>query len=315
LKGRPIARKAPAVNRAARTVSALPLAGIAAAATCWLTGCPSTAAATVYTPITGIVIHSADLVEGHGCGTGPDQVYEYLAVLAYTNTPDKIDKPYTSTVVSCYADGILSNLQGLPVSGSSNLDFDFKVYIYAYDFASFPQSLACTPDTASVLAGSCPGDALCATTKDCNSGGLEPLHPPTWKTTCTGTEQAGIPVLASCGALEPTGDVDGGAPPTITIGSQEFLVADGGIVACGVNYQSTSASWTIADSGGEGSAPAAPCSEPIVVSPALADAEYTIELSLLGDPDAGEVARTRCTAIAAAGANTYASCSPAQLGP
>ncbi len=196
------------------------------AAPCAFGGCVATTTASVYTPITGVIIRSSQLVAGHGCGTGPDQVYAYVAVLAdifplpqggvdaaSANgivTPDGIvsNVPFQSTVVPCYADGILSNLQ--PPDGGT---FDFQVYIYAYNYSSFPPSLACTPPRTN---GNCPGDFTTATTAGLGTrdSGIPPRYPPNWTTTCTATEQQGIPVLAACGPLEPggagTGSDDGG---------------------------------------------------------------------------------------------------------
>jgi hypothetical protein len=187
----------------------LPLAALSAGLAGALAACTSSSAAVIYTPITGIVIRSSELVAGHGCGTGPDQVYAYVAILSFADAPDgaRIDGgepvPYVSTVVPCYADGVLSNLQS--PSGA----YDYVLHIYAYNYASFPPSLACTPPRYGL---DCPGDYPEAST-DPDASGIEPRYPPTWETTCTATEQQGIPVLADCLPLEPSGAAsDGGGP-------------------------------------------------------------------------------------------------------
>jgi hypothetical protein len=184
------------------------LVGLAAASA--FGGCTNNVTALAYTPITGIVIHSADLVAGHGCGTGPGQVYAYVAVLAQQNAPDT---PVTSTVVSCYTDGVLSNLA---YDAGSNPPPDaaayvYYLYIYAYDYASFPPSLSCAPATPEGISNSgCPGDSPDATTAaatdggDAGDAGIPPRYPPTWTTTCTAGEVAGEPMLADCKPLEPT---------------------------------------------------------------------------------------------------------------
>jgi hypothetical protein len=185
-----------------RTVCiALPLAALTAAAMCAsAAGCTSTSTAVVYTPITGIVVRSSELLAGHGCGTNPDQVYAYAAVLAPAETPQV---PYTSTVTPCYADAVLSNLQ------SEAGTFDYVLYIYAYNYQSFPPELACTPPR---LHQNCPGDYPEASTAP-DASDVEPLYAPNWETTCRAVEQQGIPVLADCLPLEPAaGPADGGGP-------------------------------------------------------------------------------------------------------
>jgi hypothetical protein len=217
----------------------LALAGLGAAAAGAFGGCVATTSAVLYTPITGVVIESSQLVAGHGCGMGPDQVYAYVAVLADIYAPDSgfkggtpfdggivSNSPFQSIVVPCYSDGILSNLQ--PPDGAS---FDFQVYIYAYNYESFPAALACTPPRPT---GGCPGDILDATTAGpATDAGIPPRYPPNWTTTCTATEQEGIPVLADCNPLEPVdagsdgGDDGGGSTDgSATDGS----AADGGSV-------------------------------------------------------------------------------------
>jgi hypothetical protein len=311
----PIARKGRAVSAThppARRRRFLPIACLAIVASAsWLAGCPTTSTLTAYTPITGIVIRSADLVAGHGCGTGPDQVYKYVAVLAYaaggSNKPKSSIVPFTSTVVSCYTDGIFSNLQG---SAGSN-PYDFTVYVYAYNATSFPPALACTPDTA----GGCPGDNPCSTATPCDAG-VEPRYPPNWTATCSATELAGVPALATCGALEPvTGAADAGAPPTtIAIGTQAFLTTDGGLLSCGTDYTSVAATLSqIADSGAPSTLSAVACPAPIVVPVPAAATTYTIEVSLTR-ADATEIAQTTCKATATPGNIAYAACSAAQPG-
>jgi hypothetical protein len=200
---------------------ALPLALSTGAA--WaIAGCTSSSAPVIYTPITGIVIRSSQLVAGRGCGTAPDQVYAYVAVLSFADAPDGalIDGgwpvPYSSAVVPCYTDGVFSNLQS--PSGS----YDYVLHIYAYNYASFPQALACTPPRFGL---DCPGDYPEASTAAVASSA------PNWETTCTAVEQQGIPVLADCLPLEPpratpdSGVTEGGLPDA---GVPEGGVLDGG---------------------------------------------------------------------------------------
>jgi hypothetical protein len=164
-------------------------------------GCTNNVTALAYTPITGVVIHSQDLVAGHGCGMAPDQVYAYVVVLARQDSPDIARY---STVVSCYTDGVLSNL---PTNDDAAVadQYAYYLYIYAYNYASFPRGLACTPP---ITNSSCPGDIVDATTiaaqPDSGDAGIPPRYPPTWTTTCTAHEYGGEPMLATCNPLQPT---------------------------------------------------------------------------------------------------------------
>jgi hypothetical protein len=196
----------PSRKAAARWVaaSAGALGAMAALLPCAFGGCTNNVTALVYTPITGIVIRSADLVAGHGCGTAPGQVYAYVAVLAQQNAKGV---PIASTVVRCYSDGVLSNLvwDAGPNPAPDAATYDYYLYIYAYDYASFPQSLACSAPVTPSLG--CPGDFPDATTAGAATaaeGGIPPRYAPTWKTTCTASEIAGEPMLAQCDPLEPT---------------------------------------------------------------------------------------------------------------
>jgi hypothetical protein len=165
---------------------------MAVALACAFSGCTNNVTALVYTPVTGILIRSADLVAGHGCGTAPGQVYAYVAVVAPQDAPNVATQ---STVISCYADGVLSNL---PYDGGSNYEVAITPYIlhiYAYDYASFPTALACAPPIAN---SACPGDIPDAAIT------VVDQHAPTWTTTCVAGELPGEPLLADCKPLEPT---------------------------------------------------------------------------------------------------------------
>src|SRR5258708_29252921 len=104
-------------------------ATFACASACALTGCPSVTTTTGYTPITGIVIRSSALVAGYGCGTGPNQVYAYAALVAVASNA-KPTVPILGSVFTCFTDGVFENLN--PSDGGS---LDFAVSIFAYDKA------------------------------------------------------------------------------------------------------------------------------------------------------------------------------------
>jgi hypothetical protein len=170
-----------------------------AAGACVLAGCPTTAATTTFVPITGVVIKSAALVTGFGCGQGPTEVFRYVAVLNYAVPPDAAagsptpvgqGSPWTN-VFDCFTDGVFENLPAL----NGNLDFTVAVYAYdqaAYEAAGLPPDLGCAagapPDGAA-----CPLGNLAFSTAQANQA--------SWTTTCQATEQLGVPVLAVCAPL------------------------------------------------------------------------------------------------------------------
>ncbi len=186
-----------------------PLAGGAClvAIACALTACPTTTVATGYTPITGIVIRSSALVAGYGCGTADDQVYRYAAVVSYASADGGADggvcsagtasgNPYWVDVFDCFTDGVFENL---PQSDTGVQSFDVKVYAFTksgYDGSGLPASLQC------VDGGACPVQSLCPV--------LAAAPEARWTTTCTATQQQGIPVLAVCGPLGSGSTAGGG---------------------------------------------------------------------------------------------------------
>lgn len=168
-----------------------------------LAGCASSAATTTYTPITGVIVSSVDLTAGFGCGTDPGQVYEYAALLSYSDDAGVPQSPVFSGVFACYADGRLSNL---PPSDSGSLSFD--VTILAWNQASFPPALECFPPSpASPNAFfPCPGDDVATV--------LSYEATANWSARCTATQQPGVSVLAVCDPLAPPrpASEDGGVP-------------------------------------------------------------------------------------------------------
>lgn len=273
-----------------------------------LAGCPSTGTTTTYTPITGIIINSASLTAGHGCGTGPNQVFMYAALLSYVDGDGGPDAspppgpPVQSGVFDCFSDGIFSNL---PADEAGSLNFHLS--ILAYNQASYPTTLDCPPGTSE--AGSslpCPG----------NDPGVVLLNEgtPTWTTSCNAAQQAGVPVLASCGPLLPTGgsDAGGGDAATapglaITVDTAGFLLPEGGAFTCGTSFTSTQATYQVgAQSGQIG---VSTCSTPLTIaSPTVAGATYAITVQLLdGSVPVGTVA---CQAQASATSPVTATCGP-----
>jgi hypothetical protein len=192
---------------------------LGAAATVGLAGCPSAATSTTYTPVTGILIRSATLVAGHGCGTGPGQVYRYAALLSYADEAGApIGPPVYSGVFDCFADGLFSNL-----TGSDAGDYNFSVEIDAWDVADFPSILAC-PTGAGTGPEPCPGDDPATVTSN--------LGTPTWTTSCLAAQYSGVSSLAACQPLVAgAGDAGTGDASTSDSGGSSDAAASGDAVA------------------------------------------------------------------------------------
>ncbi len=167
-------------------------------AACAIAACDTTTTTTAYTPITGILIRSSSLVEGFGCGTGPNQVYRYVATVDYANatmaTPDggaaaqPSGAPWTN-IFDCFTDGVFENLPSSTTGSQA-----FVVSIFAYDTASYkraglPVDLGCPPG----MAGSA---AVCVSPPQRLSRAA--AQQALWTTTCSATQEQGIPVLAVC---------------------------------------------------------------------------------------------------------------------
>jgi hypothetical protein len=191
------------VARSVAGASALAALVLAAA------GCPDTTTTASGFLVTGIQIRSAELVAGHGCGTGPGQVYRYAAVVTYAGTPLDTDasspeagtsgdagtcgpSPSWVNTFECFNDGVFDNL---PASDSGAQQFAVAIYAYdkaGYDGSGLPASLQC-------LSNACSAQDLCTV--------LAAAPKAQFTTTCAATQQQGIPVLAVCAPLQP---VNGG---------------------------------------------------------------------------------------------------------
>jgi hypothetical protein len=175
----------PIARKGARVIPARQIAaGLGAAL---VVACQSSTTPLSYTPITGIIVPAANIVAGHGCGTGPDQVYKYVVAVAYAGADGGPTCLLYLGVFDCFADGVF---EMLPYDGGS---MTYALSVYAYDKAGYPSSLdVCTP-------GACyPSPSMAG----------EFAAAAQWETTCAATQQQGAPSSANCGPL-----ADGGAPP------------------------------------------------------------------------------------------------------
>jgi hypothetical protein len=166
--------------------------------------CQSSSTPLPYIPITGIVVPSAKIVAGYGCGTGPGQVYKYAVVVSEVGPDGGPKSPISVGVFDCFADGVIENLD----AGSMN----YVLSIYAYNQAGYPTCLVgvCDPPDASYAGGPCfpaqgADPAMVASVAGQFAAAAQ------WQTTCTASQQQGAPTSASCGPLEvPPAPADGG---------------------------------------------------------------------------------------------------------
>jgi hypothetical protein len=179
LKNAEFARNAPAVFFARALVPPVALAfGMTLA-------CATATTTTLYTPITGIQIPAAAVVAGHGCGTRPDQVYKYAAVVAFATDGGGL---VTAGVFDCFTDGIFSNLQ--PIDAGP-----FQVTIYAFSQRSLPSALACPPTATPCASDDAGAVQMYGASAD-------------WTAECTAVQIPGSTTVASCSPLEPSDAVE-----------------------------------------------------------------------------------------------------------
>jgi hypothetical protein len=118
--------------------------------------------------------------------------------------------PLSSNVFDCFSDGVFENL-----SDSGTERFSLEVLAFTKD--GFPAALQC-------LGGVDPTGNPCAVVTDPGYAGQFAADA-RWRTTCSATQQAGVPVLAVCPQLEPTDSGagtdggDGGAADASSDGS------------------------------------------------------------------------------------------------
>jgi hypothetical protein len=151
------------------------------------------------TPITGIVIRADDLVAGHGCGTGPDEVYMYSVVVSTFGEGGATPAFIAGGTYPCYADATFVNLCA---STSGALSFD--VQVYAFSEAQYAVAGA-TPGLLSTSPSYCSLDGGHAIPEDLDPCTAKNALQTTASFTagCTATQQSSIEVVAVCSALVP----------------------------------------------------------------------------------------------------------------
>ena len=265
-----------------QALAVLGLVGLAGMVAC----AGTTTTTTAYTPITGVLVRSDALVSGIGCGTQPDQVFKYAAVVTQGNQTLTIGGTGVGMISDCFADAKFANLVAGPDGTLS-----FTVQIYAFSQESY-------------LAQQAKGLDLAAT----DWTQLQKFQP-TYKTSCRATQQQDVEVLAVCAPLH-----SGGAA-SVRIDTTQFPTATGATLKCldqgkPKDYATVQAFYSVNGIAGE-LAPVT-CPEPVVVTPAAAPATYTVDLQLVDPTGVKVVGSVRCSATTIPGLESTATCTAAQ---
>jgi hypothetical protein len=179
----------------------------------------ATSSSSTFITTTGVIIDAQALAAGHGCGTGPANLFKYAVVLFAYSSGD-LDSgadgsiiyatPLVSNVFDCFTDGAFVDLP--PGDAGQSV---YRLEIYAYNQASFVAS------EAAILGA------------QTNTAALKAANP-TWTTQCTASQSAEVETQAVCAPIQPgNGGVGLTPPPTrITLGTQSFKLPSGAILAC-----------------------------------------------------------------------------------
>lgn len=264
---------------------ALLVAGLLAAL-----ACGSTPVSSPLAPVTGIVVRSDSLVAGFGCGTKPEQIFRYAAVVI-----DQNGQAVAGATYDCFSDGSFVNLLGTD-GGADGGQLDFTVQVFAFNKDAYAQS------SAQIEAAVASPEQLA-------------LLNPTWTTACRATQQTNIEVLAVCGPLTP------GQGARVRVDTATFPRQSGGNALCdrvggdGGDYLQVVGSFTVNDAPADAGADlSVSCPAPLRITHADAPAAYTLQLRLLsryGRGDGGSViGKTTCRAQTKPGLEVVAACDP-----
>jgi hypothetical protein len=304
--------------------------------------CSGTTTSDVIPPITGIVVRAETLTLGRGCGRAPGQVFKYAAVaygyngsdfpapaqaekLAHDN-PEKFS-PVTAAIYDCFTDGTFVQL---PPQPTPNGILTYRLELYVFDATAYDRT---SNEIVAVVNG-------IANKNEEGDPKKLALTFPTWTTTCVGTQQQDVQVLANCdpivfgnGGIATGGDAGvKPAPAAIELATQQFALADGGAIACDEDGGVPEAGPTDAGDA-EAAAPIAPSttfttvrvvpSTPGAVGPSVdvtcpatyhfeppqQAAAFSLDVTLLGGNGA-RVGHTTCAASAEPGRTSSAACQP-----
>jgi hypothetical protein len=162
------------------------------------------------TPITGIVVLADTLTAGHGCGTGPGEIFKYVVVVQIPGDAggQNLNNDFIAAgAYDCFTNGTFDNLCTYGSSASTS----FSVSVFAFTAEQWTGALEDGEVTEAGAASGVVASAIAtAPTSECSGGFLAPLEllstlraTANWSTTCTATQQSNVPVIASCGPLQP----------------------------------------------------------------------------------------------------------------
>jgi hypothetical protein len=163
------------------------------------------------TPITGIAVEAATLVAGHGCGTGPDQIYKYSVVVSAFDEAGATQVFVAGGTYDCFTNATFVNL-----CSSSSGSYVFNVNVYAFTEAQWNApnggSQAALQGLLTTHPSYCTNDAGNVTAhvgdqevRPDNDGGIDDqlLAAASFTTTCTATQESSAEVIAVCAPVVP----------------------------------------------------------------------------------------------------------------
>jgi hypothetical protein len=241
-----------------------------------LGACSSDTTVTLVTPLTGITIPAATLTTGIGCGTGPGQIYKYVALL---------NDPAFGQVYDCFANAAFANLN--PTVDGGGL---YVVNVYLYDKDAYDANAA----------------QINADVGASNAVAVYANIPSTYVATCTSTESTYLQTVAQCTRVTATG------PGSMQVATNSFALSDGGSLACDAGYTSVVGAslvdGSVVSTNDSGTEPAAFCPNALNLGtfPALAHIDAPVTLLNIGSP----VASTVCHAIITPNGVSSSTCDP-----
>lgn len=287
-------------------------------------------------PTTGIVIRAETLTTGRGCGREPTQLFKYAAVVFGYSGGDPAAResygvPVTAGVYDCFADGTFIELPEI------NRSVTFRLEVFGFTeqaYLAAGGSVEAAGTDASALRDAGPTwTTTCFATQQRDVQSLavcEPLAPTSAETrvvlrtgaftrkdgrvtSCARAADAGGGDAAAGDAGDASSDAgDDGAAPDASIddGGAGDDASAGDAGAGGLSFSTVRVRASI---GGAEIAPPTDlaCPDAFVIPNAVPKAEYRIDVELLGSASEA-VGKTTCTAVAAAGVETAATCAPVE---
>ena len=128
------------------------------------------------TPITGIVVLADTLTAGHGCGTGPGEIFKYVVVVQIPGDAggQNLNNDFIAAgAYDCFANGTFDNLCTYGSSASTS----FSVSVFAFTAEQWTGALEDGEVTEAGAASGVVASAIAtAPTSECSRGFLAPLE-------------------------------------------------------------------------------------------------------------------------------------------